>query len=484
MKQDISVNNKIIGMLGAFFFVSPNLNILESVLSYCGIESHDTVRLISIGVFCALDLMIAILFLISKPGKGLFISLIVFNAVYILPILINRNVTEVFQYVIFVVPVTIFAVMMAADDDIKSSFFRYLFYASRILMAAAVIYIAMQYLSDNRDENGVVIIRNMTYGDMGYLFLTGFVISLVESCERRSFMAYAGIILFSLAIFFSGTRSAMLCVIFAVFLFVIFSIFDASNRRKAAAIIICASALIIVVSMFAIPEGSRLNFINFDVTSSDFSIRDLIFETKADETFDREVIYSPTGEKRMISEIYEEQIIKNDCLKSATEDMLHEDVASGRYEYVTLITEDDRPFAENYRPFRHRTFLWRTAYQEFKKHPVLGNGPCYYKIKYDGFFPHNVLLEAMADYGIVGLVIVLALGIWCFVVAFKHSVKDHNKYYFYMSLLLFSHLPRYLLYTTLYSNTTIAMTILIFLIPELIKKRSGKKALIDEGQTL
>ena len=165
-------------------------------------------------------------------------------------------------------------------------------------MAIAIIYIAMQYLSDNRDENGVVIIRNMTYGDMGYLFLTGFIVSLIEICEKRSFIAYAGIVLFSLAIFFSGTRSAMLCVIFSVLLFAVFSIFGASKRRRAAVIIIAAAAVIIVVSMFAIPAGSRLNFIHFDITSSDFSIKDLIFETKADETFDRDVIYSPTGEQR------------------------------------------------------------------------------------------------------------------------------------------------------------------------------------------
>lgn len=482
MKKDISVNNKIIGILGAFFFISPNLNILESVLSYCKIESHDTVRLISIGIFCALDLVIAIMFFISKPRKELITSLVVFNAVYILPVVINRNMTEIMQYMMFVLPVTIFAVMLAADDEIKKSFFRYLFYASRILMAIAIIYIAMQYLSDNRDENGVVIIRNMTYGDMGYLFLTGFIVSLIEICEKRSFIAYAGIVLFSLAIFFSGTRSAMLCVIFSVLLFAVFSIFGAYKRRRAAVIIIAAAAVIIVVSMFAIPAGSRLNFIHFDITSSDFSIKDLIFETKADETFDRDVIYSPTGEQRKISEIYEEEIVKNDCLKSVTEDMLHEDVSSGRCEYVTLITEDDRPFAENYRPFRHRTFLWRTAVQEFRKHPVFGNGPCYYKTKYDGFFPHNILLEVMADFGIVGLVIVIALGVYCFVIAFKNSIKDGNEYYFYLSLLLFSHLPRYLLYTTIYSNTTIAMTILVFLVPELLKKLSESNKSLKTGR--
>ena len=107
MKKDISVNNKIIGILGAFFFISPNLNILESVLSYCKIESHDTVRLISIGIFCALDLVIAIMFFMSKPRKELITSLVVFNAVYILPVVINRNTTEIMQYMMFVLPVTI-----------------------------------------------------------------------------------------------------------------------------------------------------------------------------------------------------------------------------------------------------------------------------------------------------------------------------------------------------------------------------------------
>lgn len=466
-------DNKIIGALGAFLIISPNLNILESILMYCGIESHSTVRLISIGIFALVDLIMAFEFMKSRPDKRYYLILAVFNAVYILPLLLTFDKTEVAQYIIFVLPVTIFAMMLSGDSEKTESFFHYLKIAVKLLFAVAIGYIILQYVGTERDYMGVVVIHNMTYGDMGYLFLTGFVVAAIEFKEKRNWFSVLEIIVFSLAIFFSGTRSAILCVAFAIVLWIVlFSISKSitENEKKSVLIGIIAVFFALSAGLLIVPSGSRLNIINIDTDWSDFSLKDLIFETEEEESFDINVIYTPTGAERKISEIYEEEIVKRDTTKTETEDILHEDVSSGRNEIITLISEDDRAFAENYRPYRHRTFLWRTAIKEFKKAPFTGNGPCYFKNKYDGFFPHNILLEAMTDFGVIGLLIISGIGIFCFAVGII-EYKNGRGYYFGLILLLFSHVPRYLLYTTLYSNPTIALTILFFLTPVIIKNR-------------
>jgi hypothetical protein len=131
-------------------------------------------------------------------------------------------------------------------------------------------------------------------------------------------------------------------------------------------------------------------------------------------------------------------------------------------EYITLIDEKDREAAEKYSIHFYRTFLWRTAIKEFKKHPLLGNGPYYYKNKYNGYFPHNIFLEAMADCGLAGLLTVVVLGGYCVINGIRYYVKYREVNVYYILVLLFSHFPRYVLYTTLYSNATLAITAILF----------------------
>ena len=69
----------------------------------------------------------------------------------------------------------------------------------------------------------------------------------------------------------------------------------------------------------------------------------------------------------------------------------------------------------------------------------------------------------MSDFGIIGLIVLLFLGIYCFVRGVRYYRLSGDIFVFSIIILLFAHIPRYLLYTTLYSNMTIAMTILFFM---------------------
>lgn len=464
--MDISSRDKkIIGALGAFFFVVSNLDIIESVLKYIGVESHDTVRLIALAVYGVMDLAIALMFLKNRPGKRMFLYLFVFNLIYILPTVIGGGVKESVQYLMFVLPITIFGVMLSADDDIKETFFTALRYVAKVIFVIAIVYVILQYTGTERNEIGMVGIKNLTYGDMGYLFLTGFVVSLIDCVEKRSLFGVCGLLVFAVAIFVSGTRSAVICAAFAVFLCLLLLFISKADKKLLAktAIVTATIIVILAVCVFLVPSDSRVNrFIGTGDGDSQKHSISIFYEFIDEKRNDMDVIYTPTGEVRKISDIYEEEIVANDCKKSETEKKLHEDVINGRNEYIQIIDESKRDWAENYTLYKNRLFLWRTAFKEFKKHPIVGNGPMFYKNKYDGTFPHNVIFEAMADMGLIGLIVLIGLGGYCFIKGLRHYKKTDDKQYFRLILILFTHIPRYLLYTTLYSNPKIALTVVLF----------------------
>ena len=464
MTRSLTFDKRIIAALGVFFFMSPNLNVLKFILYVCGLESDELCRNISLGIFCILDIIIGIYYLKVRSTIKEWAILVIFNVLYALPLLLNRSYTELMQYAVFILPVTIITVIMVKDREIMQNFIKYLIYVSRAMIPLAALYILMQYIGTNRDGAGIVIIQNMSYGDIAYIFLPCFIISVIDFLINRKIIGIFGALMFLIAIMYSGSRSAILCAVFACLLILVLMIskkaFDHSYLKKAFYAIIIV-VIILALSLFVLPSGSRLKMI--DINFSGFSISDLLFETKNIDSYDTVVIHVPTNSERNISDIYEEEIVKRDNTKAETEKALHEDVSENRNEIIRIKTEDDRAFAENYKIKTPRTFLWRTALKEFQKHPVTGNGPCYYKIKYDGDFPHNIILETMSDFGIIGLIVLLFLGIYCFVRGVRYYRLSGDIFVFSIIILLFAHIPRYLLYTTLYSNMTIAMTILFFM---------------------
>ena len=77
MREEVPTYKKIMAGIGVFLFISPNLNILESIFTYCGIESHDIVRIISIIIFAVIDVILAFMFLKAKPSLKMYLILII-----------------------------------------------------------------------------------------------------------------------------------------------------------------------------------------------------------------------------------------------------------------------------------------------------------------------------------------------------------------------------------------------------------------------
>ena len=293
---------KIIAAIGAFLFISPNLNIIESILTYCGIHEHSTVRLAAVIIFALIDLILVLAFFKSKPDKKMYLILFIFNIIYILPQVVNKDVTAVMQYCLFVVPTTVAAIMLSKDDEVKEQFFRYLRIITRILMVIAITYILLQYFGTKRDGYGMIVIENMTYGDMGYLFVPGFVVSIIDLVERKDKLSVLGIVLFSLAILFAGARSAVLCIACAVVIYWIILIFTKAEKGRVIRILMVTvlTSVTLFMGMVILPQGSRLDVLNVNINSEDFS-ENIIYEvTRKPKNRNIKVIYTPTGEERSL----------------------------------------------------------------------------------------------------------------------------------------------------------------------------------------
>ena len=100
-------------------FISPNLNLIESVFMYCGIRDHDIVRIIALIIYAVIDVSLVALFFRKKPTKVSFAILIVFNLIYILPLMIHPVKLTILQYLMFIVPITLLSLMLSENDTIK-----------------------------------------------------------------------------------------------------------------------------------------------------------------------------------------------------------------------------------------------------------------------------------------------------------------------------------------------------------------------------
>lgn len=461
--SEVANYKKLIAAIGAFLFISPNLNLIECILTYCGIENHDMLRLTAVIIFAVLDLLLVMAFLKSRPSPKMYLIIVIFNAIYILPQVINKDATAMLQYCLFVVPTSVLGIMLSKDDEIKECFFKYLCAINKLLMIFALVYIILQYVGTNRDEYGMLIIANMTYGDIAYLFVPGFVVSLIEIVENRNILDFLGIVLYSLALVFAGARSAILCVICAVMIYWILLIFSKSEKIKFIRMLMVTVLAVaaILTAMYILPAGSRFDVLNIEIKNEQFS-ENIIFESRGSSAKKTKVIYVPTGEEMSLYDLYFKVVTESDMSKRETELILRDDARNYKEQYIKLLNEDDWKLAEGYALGMNRTFLWKAAIAEFKKSPLTGNGVLYYKNKYSGYFPHNIFLEAMADFGVIGLILITALGAFCFFKGMFFYLKNKNPNVLIMLLLLFAQFPEYVLYTTMYSNASLALTIIFF----------------------
>ncbi len=172
--------------------------------------------------------------------------------------------------------------------------------------------------------------------------------------------------------------------------------------------------------------------------------------------------------------VFIKHIVRNDLTKSTTEELLQKDVVKDTQEYI-FAREKDRERISNYTITKDRYNLWTMAFGEFKKSPLIGQGALFYQTKYDEFFPHNIILEILTDFGIIGLIITMSIAILLIYKSINYIRQKKDKSMLLILAFGLSYIPAYLLYNSLYSDNSLSFLITLLATYVIFNKEKTEK---------
>ncbi len=480
MKKNVSLSIKSISyyIMVSFFFMG-NLKFFKMILAYLGIENGITA--IAVGMF-AMVVAVVIFYCINhairqKDWKG-FLLLGALCIIYGLPYVVHGLLYKLVQYCLFVAPLAITAYLVASDEKGCETFFSYLSKISRVAVFPFLLYIIVLFITPP-GESGIVMIKEMSYGDIALAALPFFFADLALFCSEQTKPNVATgmrILVYLASLIYSGSRSTIFCMIlaFALQLLVHFKQILEMPLLKKSLSALCF-LLVVVFCMTVTPTGARLNVIKDNIVHElgneglnqifeEYPSGDDLSEDESSVQRSPSQVFCVKTRKYMsIHKAFEYYIVNSDSSITETQEFLHNDIVKGEKKYL-IVSPEYQEFAELYEfPINSRVYLWSTAWNEFKNSPLIGNGILYYQQKYDGTFPHNIIFELMCDFGIVGTVLFFGAALYLLVSCVIIAVKIKSYGMGQMLVFIISYIPMHLLYHSLYFNGILFFTFVILL---------------------
>ena len=184
--------------------------------------------------------------------------------------------------------------------------------------------------------------------------------------------------------------------------------------------------------------------------------------------------------EKTVEQTFKKYFVKWDKTQEEIEKILSEDILNDNQKYL-IVKEQFRFSIANFELLMNRANLWGLSLAEIKKAPIFGQGFVFFQSKYKGFFPHNIVLEILTDFGIIGLLIFSAFIIFLLIRLLKSlKEKQDNEIVLFM-IFCISYLPSYLLYETLYNNNSLIFAITFFISYLLL---NNNQSLISEKNNL
>ena len=427
--------------LCACLFFFNKISLLKMVLHYAGIVNSGTG--IAVGIFLLMDLCIGAYTLyafLQRRAWALLGLLVLVCAAYGLPYAIHGEWYSLAQYCVFTLPFALCGGLLAAEEDGVERFLRCLEKISVGAVFFALGYILLLFLG-TPDKTGMINIAEFSYGSVAYALVPFCFteIELVLRGKQRWWIHGIRGMVYLCAIIYSGTRSAALCVACAAVMQILFhwkSVKEAGWKRALSAGAALAACLCLCFCVT--PKGSRLNMIK----------NDPLYELQYEDSYT--VINVATGRPATMGSTFDYYVSRNTCTREETVRILREDIVNHTGRYLQVPAEHQEK-AENYIYHLSRVHLWNLAVMDIEKAPVFGNGILHYQMKI-GKFPHNVVLELLADTGVVGCVLFFAFMGFAFVTLMIRAIKTRNQSLGTLLCLVVLYIPMYLLYTSLYSS--------------------------------
>ncbi len=437
----------IIFIIAIFILISGRLKVFRAIFYYMNLDSYGST--IGTLLWVLIDSILLMYYLKNQIRYKRYINIgiiLIINLIFAIPYVVTLNFTGLGILFILVSPISLCFDYIVSNDLCKE-FISFVSKVSNGMVFLAVGYIVFLFLGDT-SKYGIAELEYFSYGDIAYALLPFMICDIVTFLDSKKYNLIK-VEVYMIAITYTGTRSAMLSVIFGIILILlIYIIFERNNLKnylKRTTLIICSILIALTICNTVDVKGSR-----FSVVTSKNVLYE-VSENSSDDNFVDLAVNMDNNKEDTVENIYKYYIWKNDKSKEETEKLLQEDIKNGTEKYIKV---DDKKKWSKYSVHLDRIMLWESAINEFKKAPIIGMGLLHYHNKYSGYFPHNVILEALADMGIIGLIVLFAIFI-CACKCTYNSIKLENKSRVVLFILMFAYIPSLLLYNELYSNSII-----------------------------
>lgn len=309
-----------------------------------------------------------------------------------------KSIDLLMQFGCFCIPAFIFGIDCMLHRR-EFSLFKTLDIIS-VLYIPFVVLCIYTMLSSNNVSGIITSVGEFNYMNIAYILLLPLaflVVSFVLLPERlflslhaEFFRKSSSIICFGLTILFwyvilgTGTRGAMACVFGLLVFLMIWTAFSRNKTNFLRSIIaFFAFVLLFVLVVFVIKSDylsaatSRVNYFFNNLLQGEFKTSSIQAVGRND--LDKIIVMPP------------DSLGENESTDLP--------VLQGKYEAQQDTALDPSVLIMN------REQLYYAAWREFLKSPVFGIGPMGFSVKYDRY-AHNIFLEILCDYGIVGALLI------------------------------------------------------------------------------
>ena len=467
-----------VGMLCALFIILHKLDVIKGVLGFIGISSGSTY--IALGIYILLDC--AVLYCVYKcilSDKN--VLAVITGGILLLLVLIPfvqlQDYYGAVQIIVFSGSIIACGVIIASYDGGYKSFVNAFLQIGKAMIVLSILYvIILMNLNPDKLTPESPLKFIVGYGVIAWFFLPVAIIYIIEICFSeevgKNFSSWISILCMMTAICYTGLRTAYVTLGVTAFFVLLFSFRKSMFDRKRTIIKLIFIAIIFSVVFqlctHVVPRASRLvafeNRVFYEMSNhiSDVNGDYIVYDVQKEE-------------EETIDNVFGRYIIESDTHRLETQEMLQNDVKSKEYKYIKPLDHDSEKYSKKYYWKTDRINLWTAAVKEFMKSPITGNGSRYFVDKYDGFFPHNMILELLADYGIVGCGIMIGLYIVLMISFLKRSFALNDKYRIIFLIYSLAMVPEYILYSTIYTDMFLHLPVTVFVIDFLMAQKRKKE---------
>ena len=397
----------------------------------------------------------------------LFIPLLIFLFPFFYGLLLHgirkEIIWQLLQFILFAIPVFFVAVYIVKENKLKQLLLDLNWYGIGIL-PFGVFYI-LRFFTTSKVNTSYNEFGGLSYMTISYIFLIVFVVSVLNVIYiKKKFSKILQMFIIIVSWFtalYAGTRGGI--VSFFSFIVIIFVSDFCLNHHRNIKPILALGLFMILTYVFSVKvwapassgPGRRLQNFLYDVR---------IYEQDSSKKLSGKKS-GLKSEEIDIQAFYIQYCIQKDQNIEKSIKQLHENRDEKGKQLIFYETEEMEQEGKNYNFEIRRPALYKFAFEEFKKHPIIGNGAYYFQNKYDlntgdigySFYPHNTVLELLCDFGLVGLVIFSAISLYLLVRLFVMSKQ--NKYLFCIVLFCISQIIKYMFSGGLYLSYHIFFSI-------------------------